>query len=180
MDIEIIGNTVPILEGGERVGYTYRARVAGLDGWTVEFDIPFEPSRITRLELRPDRRSAPTLSTTMLRHLNPSGLVNAAADPFLLEGDGPTTRWRSGRPDEYLAALSEAVIKTGAGRGRNMRLGEMFGRKASQISDDLGVCRMRGWLVRLESDGPWTLPTHGQAREFRVGPRLIDWREAQS
>ena len=115
MDVRIIGDAVLIREGGERLGYTYRARVLGLDGWTVEFDITYEPSRITRLELRPDRRSAPTLSTTMLRHLNPSELVNAAADPFL-----------------------------------------------------------------LESDGPWTLPTHGQAREFHAGSRLVEWREAQS
>lgn len=190
MDIEIIGDGVPVGDGSHEWDYRFSARVEGVRGWLVSFVIAGVTGEVDRLAFDRDPESTATpLSSTMLRKVVPSELVAAASDPWVLSSDPiivapQIKRWD--RPDEYLAELSSHALRLqadGVRRGRNVKLADQFGRTASQVSDDLRKCREQGWLRSDERS------QQGKARTLQAGDQLLqkwevdgspDWRSRVS
>lgn len=153
----------------------YQAHVEGITGWRITFDVGDESGSVERLLIEPESGNPhrEPLSTTSLRRIQPARLLAAASDPWITAHEPVVVEpvgERAARTDEYLASLADAALRLqreGKRHRRNVALGELFGRSASRISDDLRRCREDGWLNRPEGVNT------GRALTLRPGPKLL-------
>ncbi len=181
VNIEIVERVSPSSRFTSQDCQRLAATIQGLSGWVVVFDVGRTSGQIEALALERDASDNRTsLTTTMLRQINPAELVAAGAARWIAAGDpmitAPTVR-RWSRPDSYLAQLAAETLRlqaSGIRRGRNTRLGQATNRKASQVSDDLRKCRVEGWLDVETSMGR----SQGKSLDLLPGRRLLaQWQE---